>query len=160
MKQVKFRVSGHFLENSWREWPEILHADVSWPPSQLISSGSQSVDFLILGLFWLSETGQISGFRAFPGERMEGMACNMVCCCILATFRTDWIMDTVRWFVLFWCYFDLVKWVKFGVSRHFLENLLRKWPEILHADLSWLLSELIRLWLQFIDFANFDAILT
>ena len=39
--------------------------------------------FLILALFWLSETGQIWGFRAFPGERMEGMAWNMVCYCIL-----------------------------------------------------------------------------
>ena len=44
--------------------------------------------FLILALFWLSETGQIWGFRAFPGERMEGMAWNMVCYCILTTFRT------------------------------------------------------------------------
>ena len=32
--------------------------------------------------------------------------------------------------------------------------------EILHADVSWPLSELIRLWLQFVDFSNFDAILT
>ena len=31
---------------------------------------------LILALFWLSETGQIWGFRAFPGESMEGMAWN------------------------------------------------------------------------------------
>ena len=53
--------------------------------------------------------------------------------------------------------FDLVKRVKFGF---FLENPLRKWPEILHADVSWLLSELIRLWLQFVNFSNFDAILT
>ena len=37
MKRVKFGVSGNFLENAWREWPEILHADVSWPPSKLIS---------------------------------------------------------------------------------------------------------------------------
>ena len=44
--------------------------------------------FLILALFWLSETGQIRGFRAFPGERMEGMAWPMVCYCILTTFRT------------------------------------------------------------------------
>ena len=22
-------VSGHLLENAWREWPEVLHADVS-----------------------------------------------------------------------------------------------------------------------------------
>ena len=53
-----------------------------------------------------------------------------------------------------------MKRVKFGVSRHFLENPLRKWPDIVHADVSWQLSELIRLWLQFVDFSNFDAILT
>ena len=35
-----------------------------------------------------------------------------------------------------------------------------EWPEILHADVSWPPSELIRLWLQFVDFSNFDAILT
>ena len=53
-----------------------------------------------------------------------------------------------------------MKRVKFVVSRHFLENPLKKLPEILHADVSWPLSELIRLWLQFVDFSNFDAILT
>ena len=25
-----------------------------------------------------------------------------------------------------------MKWIKFGISKHFLENPLRKWPEILH----------------------------
>ena len=45
--------------------------------------------FLILALFWLSETGQIWGFRAFPGERMERMAWNFARWCILSTFRTD-----------------------------------------------------------------------
>ena len=45
--------------------------------------------FLILALLWLSETGQIWGFRAFPGERMEGMAWNFARWCILTTFRTD-----------------------------------------------------------------------
>ena len=34
--------------------------------------------FQILALFWLSETGQIWGFWAFPGERMEEMAWNFV----------------------------------------------------------------------------------
>ena len=33
--------------------------------------------FLILALFGLSETGQIWGFRVFPGERMEEMAWNL-----------------------------------------------------------------------------------
>ena len=45
--------------------------------------------FLILALFWLSETGQIWGFRAFPRERMEGMAWNFARWCSLTTFRTD-----------------------------------------------------------------------
>ena len=136
-------VSGHLLENAWREWPEILHADVSWPSSELISLWPRSVDFssfgailtlwngsnlgfpgisrrthggnglklctlmyldhlqnwlvnghsllifLILAQFWLGETGQIWGFRAFPGERMEEMAWNFACWCILTNFRTD-----------------------------------------------------------------------
>ena len=62
--------------------------------------------FLILALFWLSETGQIWGFRAFPGERMEEMAWNFARWCILTTFKTDSFMATVCWFfvilVLFW----------------------------------------------------------
>ena len=45
VKWVKFGVSGHLPENTWSEWPEILHADVSWPPSKLISLWSRSVDF-------------------------------------------------------------------------------------------------------------------
>ena len=144
VKRVKFGVSGHFPENPWRKRPEILQADVSWPPLELVSLCLRSVDFsnfgtiltlwngsnlgfpgisrrthgrnglrfcmlmylghlqnwllhghglvifLILALFWLSETGQIWGFLAFPGECMERMAwINMVCCCILTTFRTD-----------------------------------------------------------------------
>ena len=51
--------------------------------------GHGLLTLLILALFWLSETGQLLGFRGFPGERIEGMAWNMVCCCILTTFRID-----------------------------------------------------------------------
>ena len=160
MKRVKFGVSGHFPENAWREWPEILHADVSWPPSELVSLWPRSGDFLILALFWLSETGQIWGFRAFPGERMKGMAWNVARWCILTTFRTDQFMVTVCWFFLFWRYFDLVKRVKFGVSGHILENAWREWPEILHADVSWPPSELISSGLRSVDFCNFGTILT
>ena len=148
MKRVKFGVSRHILENAWREWPEILHADVSCPPSELIGSESRSVDFcnfgsiltewngsnlgfpgiswrmhggnglkysmllypdhiqnwldygyslifLILVLFWLSETSQIWGFQAFSEKPNEEMAWNFVCWCVLTTFRTDKIMLTV-----------------------------------------------------------------
>ena len=44
--------------------------------------------FLLLTPLWLSETGQIWGFQAFPRERMEGLAWNFTCWCILNTFRT------------------------------------------------------------------------
>ena len=53
-----------------------------------------------------------------------------------------------------------MKRVKFGVFGNFLENPLRKLSEILHADVSWSLSELIRLQSQFVDFSYFGAILT
>ena len=75
------------------------------------------VIFLILVLFWLSETGKILGLQAFSEKPTEEMARNFACWCILATFRTDKIMVTVCRFFWFKCYFDLVKWVKFGVSR-------------------------------------------
>ena len=150
VKQVLSGVSGHLLENAWREWLEILHADVSWPPSELIRLWTRSVHFSLFGaiftqwngsnlgcpgicwrthggnglkfcmlmypdllqnwldcgptlfiflflvLFSLSETGQIWGFQAFAGERMEAMARSVH-------------------FSIFCCYFDLVKWVKLGV---------------------------------------------
>ena len=58
--------------------------------------------FQILMIFWFSETGQIWGFRAFPGECMEGMAWNFACWCILTTFRSDWIMVSLLIVLIFW----------------------------------------------------------
>ena len=45
VKQVKFRVSGDFLQNAWEEWLEIWHADVSWLHFQLLIFWAWSVDF-------------------------------------------------------------------------------------------------------------------
>ena len=42
-------VSGHLPDNAWREWPEMLHADVSWPSSELISLWPWSVAFSNFG---------------------------------------------------------------------------------------------------------------
>ena len=53
MKRVKFGVSGHFPENAWREWAQILHADVSWPLSELISLWLRFVDFSNFGIIYL-----------------------------------------------------------------------------------------------------------
>ena len=79
--------------------------------------------FLILSLFWLSGTGQSSGFRPFPGERMEVMAWKSACCCILVTYRLDYSNCLVISIILalFW----LRERVKFGVSRHFLGDAWR-----------------------------------
>ena len=60
--------------------------------------GHGLVIFLILALFGLSETGQIWGFRVFPGECMEEMTWNFARWCILTTFRTDYFMVMVWWF--------------------------------------------------------------
>ena len=51
--------------------------------------GHSLLIFLIFALFWLSETGQIWGFRAFPGDRMEEMAWNFA----------RWCMHLQNWLV-------------------------------------------------------------
>ena len=45
VKQDKFASSCPFLENAREEWPELRHADVSWPPLEPIELWSWSVDF-------------------------------------------------------------------------------------------------------------------
>ena len=42
-------VYGQLPENAWREWPQIWHADVSWPSSELINLWPRSVDFSNFG---------------------------------------------------------------------------------------------------------------
>ena len=69
------------------EWPEIWHADVSWPLQNWLDFGHHLLIFLILASFWLSETGQICN-RTFSGERKGGMAWTLACRCILITFQT------------------------------------------------------------------------
>ena len=120
--------------------------------------GHRLLIFLLLASLLLSETGKIWDFRAFSGERNEGAACNFACWCILTTFRTDYIIVRVCWYFKFWCYFDFVKWVKFVVTGYFLENKWREWPEILYADVAWLVpSELIRFWSWSVDFPLFGV---
>ena len=49
VKQVKFEVSGYLLVNPWKEWSEICHAHICWPPSELIRFWLWSVIFFS---FW------------------------------------------------------------------------------------------------------------
>ena len=54
-----------FPGESMGEWPKILHADVTWPPSELAGLCSRSVDFPPLGQIW--------GIWAFPADRREDL---------------------------------------------------------------------------------------
>ena len=80
MKRVKFGVSGHFPENAWRKWPQILHADVSWPPSELISLWPLSVDFSNFGAILTWWNGSNLGF---PGISRRTHGGNDLKCCML-----------------------------------------------------------------------------
>ena len=73
VKRAEFGVSLHLLGNARNAWPEIWHAKVIWPPSELIILWSRSLDLPIRGQLWHSGTGQLLVFWAFSGERMEGM---------------------------------------------------------------------------------------
>ena len=50
VKQAKLATSGHFLEKAREEWPEIWHADLSWPASEFIRFWSRSVYFPHFGI--------------------------------------------------------------------------------------------------------------
>ena len=86
VEQVKFGISGHFPEKNALE---ILHADGSWPPTELIKLWSRYVDFLLASLSF-SETGQIWGFWAFPGTCMKGMAWDF-CMLMYPGYLQNWL---------------------------------------------------------------------
>ena len=64
--------------------------------------GHSLLIFYIVAQVWFSEMGQISGFCAFSGERMEGILWNLACWFFLNTFRTDKILVIICWFPLLW----------------------------------------------------------
>ena len=86
VKRVKFVVSKHFPANAWREWPEILHADVSWPPSVLIRLYSHGLSIF---KFWLcfdlmkQVKFVVSGHFLKNAWRDSIRAWNFACWCIL-----------------------------------------------------------------------------
>ena len=49
VKQAKFMIFGHFLENTREEWPQIWLVDVFLPPSVQIRFWSRYVDILHFG---------------------------------------------------------------------------------------------------------------
>ena len=89
--------------------------------------GDDLLIFLIWAQFWISKTSQIWGFRAFSRERMEMMACNLACWCILTTFRADYILVSISGFHLFWHNFDLTRTITFGGRYGLKFDMLTKW---------------------------------
>ena len=55
-------VSGHLPENSWRDWAEILHADVSWTSPELISLWLCLLFFFNFGTILTQWNGSNLGF--------------------------------------------------------------------------------------------------
>ena len=79
VKQVKFGVSGDFLQNAWEEWnlKEGLKFNMQMCRdciSNCVHFGHGLLIFLILTVFWLSETSQICSSWAFSGEYIAGIA--------------------------------------------------------------------------------------
>ena len=73
-------VSGYLPENTWREWPELLYADVSWPPPGLFSLLSRSVDFSNLGTISTEWNGSN---LEFPGNSWRTHGGNGLKFCML-----------------------------------------------------------------------------
>ena len=90
VEQVKLGISGHFLEKPhWENGLKFLHADGSWPPTELIKLWSRFIDFLFWChfnvvkrvKFWISGHFRVQAWRGWLGT--------FACCCILTNNRTD-----------------------------------------------------------------------
>ena len=74
VKQAKFAISGHFLESTREEWPQIWHVDVFWPPSEQIRFWSRYVDIPHFGTILTQWNRSNLGVPGFSIEWMGGMA--------------------------------------------------------------------------------------
>ena len=157
MKQVKFGVSGHFPENAWRKWPEMLHADVSWPPSELISLWPQSVDFTNFGAILTQWNGSNLGV---PGISQRTHGGNDLKFCTLMYLDHLQNCLVLGHGLLIFLILALFWLSETGQIWGFLDNTWMEWPEILDADVSWPPTELISSGSWSVDFWNFGTILT
>ena len=135
-------VSGQYLQNAWKEWPEMLPAGIFWPLPELARFQPQSVDcpdfvailtwwnwsstrfdrkhvmndpysYYIFYYYWLHETGQIWACH-LRGETLEGMTWNLTWCCILNTFKDllDERLHKLQWHLYFISAFIYRWWYK------------------------------------------------
>ena len=99
--KLRFGVSWIFFGTQGKNGLKFDMLLLTWPPLELITFWSQSVDFPHFGGIWTSVTDQICSFQAFYWECIGGMGWNLPCWCIRATLRTDLILVMVCWFSSF-----------------------------------------------------------
>ena len=113
-------VSWHFPENAWRDWPQILHANLSWPSSELIRLWSRSISFFGVTLtYW---NGSNLGFLGIFRRTHGGNGLKMYMLMYPDHLQNDDILVVLSWFSTLWCPFDLLKLVIFGVFRCYPEK--------------------------------------
>ena len=70
---IHLEVLGHFLENTWEEWPKFGMLIYPDHLQKWLDFGHGLWIFLILATFWFNWTGQIWGFQTFPWECMGAL---------------------------------------------------------------------------------------
>ena len=123
---VRPSVRRGFQAFAWREWPEILRADVSWPPSELVVLWLQFVDFSYFKVILTKWNGSNCGVPSISWRTHRGNDLKYYMQ-MYPDHLQNWL-NHGHGLLIFWFlrYFDLVKRVKFGVSSYFLANPLRK----------------------------------
>ena len=134
MKQAKFTISEHFLQNTTAEWPEIWHVDVFWPLSELIRFWSVCWYSSFWHHFDLVKQVKFGIFRIFfRMHERNGLKFDML---MYPDHLRNWVHLGHGLLVsLFWRHFDLVKQVKCALSRHFRDIVWEEWAEISHVHL-------------------------
>ena len=106
MKGVKFGVSGHFLKNAWKKWPEILHAGVFWPPTDTIRLWSWSVDFSNFGVILSESNGSNLGFSGISWRTHWGNGLKF--CMLMYPDHLQNLLDYGLWIFLILVIFILL----------------------------------------------------
>ena len=116
-------VSGHFMENAWKEIFQMCYADVSSQYAEIIWFWSLSVYVPTLGRsFDLAKWIRFRVSGLFFTKFVDEMAWNVICWCIPFTSSNDLILVTICWFSYIYSNFGFVKRVKSVFFGNFLGN--------------------------------------
>ena len=131
LKQAKFATSGHFLEKTREEWPELWHADVFSPPSELIIFWPWSVNFPHFGIILTWWNRLNLGFLAifFRMHERNGLKFDMQMYpdCIFNCLHFDHGLLIFLILTVFW----LSETSQICSLGHFLENAFEELAELI-----------------------------